>query len=369
MFIHLNLCILVWAERRILMLPVIDHILEYFSQDLGVDLGTVNTLIFVRGKGIVIREPSIVAWHKKTKKVVAIGTEAKKMLGRTPGSIETIRPLKSGMISDYDVTLAMLSFFVKKIHQKPGTRFSIPRPRMVIGIPTQASEVERKALLDVAYAVGSRRTFLIEEPLAAAIGAGLPIDEPVGSMIVDIGGGTSEIAVISLGGIVVGKSLKIAGDAMDKDIVNYVRIRYGLALGEKTAEEIKIALGSAYQMDTEKEMIVRGRDLEKGLPKSIKLTSPQVREALSTTFNTIVEAVKDTIEDAPPELVADIAERGIVLCGGGALIYGLAKLISAETKMAVSIAQGPLSCVVNGCSVLLTNHGLLNKVRISSSYS
>ena len=348
------------------MIPIIDHILEHFSLDLGIDLGTVNTLVSVSGKGIVIREPSIVAWHKKTKKVVAIGAEAKKMLGRTPGSIETVRPLKNGVISDYDVTLAMLSYFVKKVHSKPGTNFSIPRPKVVIGIPTEASEVERKAILDVAYAVGSRKTYLVEEPLAAAIGAGLPIDEPIGTMIVDIGGGTCEIAVISLGGIVVGKSLRIAGDAMDRDIINYVRIRHGLALGEKTAEDIKISLGSAYPMEVEKEMIVRGRDLEKGLPKSIKLTSPQVREALSSTLTTIVAAVKDTIEDAPPELVSDIAERGIVLCGGGALIWGLPKLISTETKMPVSVADGPLSCVVNGCCRLLASDELLNKVRISS---
>lgn len=347
------------------MIPILDHILGLFSQDLGVDLGTANTLIYVSGKGVVVREPSIVASHKKTKKVIAIGREAKNMIGRVPVSINTVRPLKEGVISDYDTTLAMLSYFVKKVHKKPGQRFNFPRPKIVIGVPSQVTQVERRALLDVARASGAREAYLVEEPMAAAIGAGLPVDAPVGSMVVDIGGGTCEIAVISLGGIVVGKSLKVAGDAMDADIVSYVRSRWGLALGEKTAEEVKLALGSAYVMPIEKQMVIRGRDLEKGLPKSVKLTSAQVREALAPTVNTIVEGIRDTLEDAPPELTADIAERGIVLCGGGALLYGLPKLISTETKMPVTVADEPLSCVVAGCAKLLDDKNLLLRVQIA----
>jgi len=330
-------------------------------------LGTVNTFIAVRGKGIVVREPSIVTLHKKTKKLLAIGGEAKKMLGKTPANLLIIRPLKDGVISDYDTTLAMLSHFVKKIHDVPGRKLSIPRPRIVIGIPSQCSEVERRALLDVAIASGAREAYLVEEPMVAAIGAGLPVSEPVGSMIVDIGGGTSEIAVISLSGIVVGRSLKLAGDAMDAEIISYLRSRYGLAIGEKTAEEVKIGLGSVLPMETEKEMVVRGRDLEKGLPKSIRLSSVQIREALAATINTIVGAIKDTVHDAPPELASDIAERGIVLAGGGAQLYGLPKLISAETKMPVSVADEPLSCVVKGCAILLENNELLKKVKIAKT--
>ena len=346
------------------MIPVVDHILGQFSRDLGVDLGTANTLIYVGGKGLVIREPSIVAQHKKTKQVIAIGENAKKMIGKTPLSIITVKPLKDGVISDYDTTLAMLSYFVKKVHRKPGVQFNFPRPKLVIGVPSQITEVERRAILDVASESGARVAYLVEEPMAAAIGAGIEVDEPVGSMIVDIGGGTSEIAIISLGGVVVGRSLKVAGDEMDRDIINYVRTRYGLALGEKSAEDVKLLLGSAYPMPVEKQMTVRGRDLEKGLPKSIRLNSTQIREALSPTISTIVDNIRDTINDAPPELAADVAERGIVICGGGALIYGLPKLISAETKMPVTVAVDPLSCVVLGCASLLKNNALLDRVKI-----
>lgn len=349
------------------MIPVFDSILGKFSQDLGIDLGTVNTLISIKGKGVVIREPSIVAQHKKTKRVVAIGTEAKKMLGRTPANIVTVRPMKAGVISDYDTTLAMLSHFVRKIHSTPGSSFALPRPKVIIGVPSQVTEVERRALVNVAEASGAREVYLVEEPIAAAIGAGLPIWEPVGNMIVDIGGGTCEIAVISLSGVVVGRSLKIGGDVMDGDIANYIRVRYGLAIGDKTAEEIKLALASAVVMKTEKEMIVRGRDLEKGLPKTIKVTSVQVREALTSTLQAICAAVCDTIHDAPPELASDISERGIVICGGGAQIYGLHRMISQETKMPVLIAEEPLSCVARGCTMLLSAHELLSKVKIAKS--
>ncbi len=344
------------------MIPVIDNILGYFSSDLGVDLGTANTLIHVAGKGIVIREPSIVALHKKTKKVIAIGTDARKMIGRTPISISTVRPLRDGVISDYDTTLAMLSYFVKKVHEKPGRKITIARPRIVLGIPSGVTEVERRALFDVAYEAGAREAYLIEEPMAAAIGAGINVEDAQGSMIVDIGGGTSDMAVISLGGIVSGKSLKVGGDAMDQDIINYVRFRYGLALGEKTAEDVKMLLGSAVSMQVEKQMMVRGRDLEKGLPKQVKLTSTQIREALAPTIRTIVEAVRDTLEDAPPELASDISQKGIVMCGGGSLIYGLPKLISQETKMPVTVAEDPLYSVVVGCAKVLGNKPLLNKI-------
>lgn len=348
------------------MIPVVDHILGHFSQDIAIDLGTVNTLIHVRGKGIVIREPSIVVCHKKTKKVLAIGSEARKMTGKIPFSLMTVRPLKDGVISDYDVTLSMLSSFVKKIHKSPGRKLSIPRPKAVLGVPTQASMVERRALLDCAYDAGCREAHLIEEPMAAALGVGLAVDEPVGSMIVDIGGGTCEIAVISLGGIVVGRSLKVAGDTMDEDIIGYVRSRYQVAIGEKTAEEIKIALGSAYPLGIEKEMVVRGRDLEKGLPKSIKINSLQVREALAGALNTIVAAIKDTLEEMPPELASDVAERGIVLSGGGALIVGLPKLVAGETKMPVSVAADSMNCVVHGCAVLLLRPDLFAKLKLRS---
>lgn len=349
------------------MIPIIDHILGHFSSDLAVDLGTANTLVYVYKKGIVVREPSIVAQHKKTKKVIAIGQKAKKMIGRTPLNIICVRPLKDGVISDYDTTLAMLSYFVKKVHARPGKKLSLPRPRIVVSLPSEASEVERRAMLDVALEAGAREAFLVEEPMAAAIGAGIAVDEPVGSMIVDIGGGTCETAVISLNGVVVGKSLKLAGDTMDADIIRYIRSRYGLSLGERSAEDVKMLLGSAYPMQVEKQMVVRGRDLEKGLPKSVKITSAQVREALSPTINTIVENIRTTIEDAPPELASDIAERGVVLCGGGALLFGLPKLISKETKMPVSVADEPLNCVVSGCAKLLEDKKLLNKVKIAKT--
>lgn len=348
------------------MIPVLDSILGRFSNDLGIDLGTVNTLIVVKGKGIAIREPSIVAAHKKSKKIVAFGVEAKKMLGRTPVNIEVVRPLRGGVISDYDTTLAMLSNFIDKIHDSWGKSLGVfSRPRVVIGVPSFVSEVERRALADVAAACGAREVLLVDEPIAAAIGAGINIMEAAGTMIVDIGGGTSEIAIISLGGIVVGKSLKVGGDAMDEDIIRYVRMRYSLSVGEATAEEIKLNLASAYPVKVEKEMIVRGRDLEKGLPKAVKINSVQVREALSATITSIIAAIRDVIHDAPPELANDISTRGIVLSGGGALISGMGKLISSETKLPVTIAEEPLSCVARGCAYLLEDSGLFSRLRVA----
>jgi rod shape-determining protein MreB and related proteins len=348
------------------MIPLVDKIFGRFSQDLAIDLGTANIFVYVKGKGIVIREPSIICRHKKNKNIIAIGTSAKKMLGRTPVSIEVLRPMHDGVISDFDITCAMLTHFVRQVHTKPGRRIILPRPRVVIGVPGDISKVEKMAVIDAAHKAGAREAHLVEEGLAAALGAGLPISESVGSMVVDIGGGTTEIAIISLGGVVSGKSLKIGGDAMDLDIINYIRTRYGLGIGERTAEDIKIALGSAYIGDVEKEMVVRGRDFERGLPKTIRVSSVAVREALAPSINKIVESITEAVEDAPPELASDIAERGIVLCGGGAQLSGLAKLVSKETKMSVSIADDPLLSVVAGVAKLLENPRLLKKVKIVS---
>lgn len=347
------------------MIPIIDHILGYFSEDLCIDLGTANTLVYVRGKGIVIREPSIVAQHTRTKKVLAIGREAKMMIGKTPKGIEAVRPLRDGVVCDFDSTLAMLTYFVRKVHEKPGSSFSIPRPKLIVGVPMQISEVEKRAVIDAAYASGVREVYLVEEPAASALGAGLPVGEAVGSMIVDIGGGTCEIAVLSLGGVVVGRSIRVSGDAMDASIISYIRSRYGLLIGERTAEEIKMLIGSAYPMVLEKETVVRGRDLESGLPISIKVNSVQIREALSSAINVILGAIKETIEDTPPELAADIAERGIMISGGGSFLAGLSRLISQETKMPVTVADDPLSSVVIGCAMLLEDEPLLRKLAIS----
>lgn len=339
---------------------------ELLSHDIGIDLGTVNTLVSVRGKGIIIREPSVVAIHKKSRQVMAIGTEAKRMVGRTPAAIEAIRPLRDGVISDFETTEAMLKHFIQRIHAHPGSRFpKIPRPRVVIGIPSGVTEVERRAVQDAAISAGAREAYLIEEPMADAIGANLRIEDPEGNFVVDIGGGTTEIAVISLGGMVLNRSLRVAGDEMDQDIINYMRMRYGLMIGERTAEDIKIELGSALPLKNEKESIVRGRELATGLPKSIKVSSSEIREALSGTLNQIIEAIQEVLEETPPELLSDILERGIMLTGGGALINGLDKKIADETKMPVFIAEDPLTTVVRGCTLLLDNIDLLKKVKVT----
>ncbi len=344
------------------------RIWSLFSHDIAIDLGTVNTLVAVRGKGIVIREPSVVAIHKKTKQVLAIGTEAKRMVGRTPAAIEAVRPLRDGVISDFDTTEAMLRHFIQKIHSNPksGLRLpKIPRPRVVIGIPSGVTEVESRAVQDAALSAGAREAFLIEEPMADAIGAGLRIEEPDGNLIVDIGGGTTEIAVISLGGMVLNRSLRVAGDEMDQDIINYMRMRYGMLIGERSAEEIKIELGSAYLLPKEKDSIVRGRELATGLPKSIKVSSGEIREALSGTVNQIINEIHEVLEETPPELLGDVLERGIIITGGGSLIRGLDKRISDETKMPVWIADDPLTTVVRGCAILLDNLDLLSRVKVS----
>lgn len=340
-----------------------------FSHDIGIDLGTVNTLVAVKNKGIVIREPSVVAIHKKTRQVLAIGTEAKRMIGRTPAVIEAVRPLRDGVISDFDTTEAMLRHFIQKVHTNPSSSVLrlplIPRPRVVIGIPSGVTEVERRAVQDAALSAGAREAFLIEEPMAAAIGANLKIEDPEGNIIVDIGGGTTEIAVISLGGMVLNRSLRVAGDELDQDIINYMRTRYGVLIGERTAEDIKIELGSAIPLKTEKESIVRGREIATGLPKSIKVSSSEIREALSGTIMQIISTVHEVLEETPPELLADILERGIVITGGGSLIRGLDKRLSDETKMPVLIAEDPLTTVVRGCAKLLDDLDLLAKVKVT----
>ena len=322
-----------------------------FSQDIGVDLGTANTLVFVKGKGIVIREPSVVAVDERTnpKTVVAVGADAKKMIGRTPGSITAVRPLKDGVIADFDMTSDMLKDFIKRAIS--GSIFN--RARVMICIPSGVTEVERRAVHDAAKSAGARYVSLIEEPMAAAIGAGLPVLDATGSMIVDIGGGTSEVAVISLGDIVTSKSVRVAGDTFDEAIISYVKRTFNLLIGERSAEDIKIKLGSAYPYEGEAAMEIKGRNLIDGLPKSVEITSEQVRQALADPVDQILDAIRYTLDRTPPELAADIIERGITLTGGGALLRGLDKLISSETGMPVNVAKNPIDCVVNGTGICL----------------
>ena len=337
-----------------------------FSKAIGIDLGTANTLVHVRGKGILLREPSVIALDTHSKKVLAVGEEAKRMLGRTPGSIVAIRPLKDGVIADFDQTQQMLQGFIKKV-VRHNAFFG---PRVVVGIPSGVTEVEWRAVKEATMKAGAAEAYTIEEPFAAAIGAGLPVSEPTGSMIVDIGGGTSEVAVISLGGIVTSRSIRVAGDEIDEAIVAYVRRVYNLLIGDRTAEEVKIEIGSAYPLEDEMTMEVRGRDLITGLPRSAVITSREIREAIHDPLMEIVEAVKLTLETTPPELAADIMERGIVLAGGGALLRGIDSLINAETAMQVHIAPDPLSCVVMGTAKALEEsetNPALKKALLSSS--
>lgn len=315
-----------------------------FSKEIGIDLGTANTLVFLKGKGIIAREPSVVAIDTKTDTVLAVGEQAKDMVGRTPGSIVAVRPLKDGVIADFDVTAAMLKYFIKKSVRS----LFFSKPKVVICIPSGVTEVERRAVEDTAKQAGAGIVQLIEEPMAAAIGAGLPVSEPTGSMVVDIGGGTSEVAVISLGDIVTATSERVAGDKFDEAIVSYVKRKYNLLIGERTAENVKIQIGSAVPYEDEGEMEIKGRNLLDGLPKNIKITAEEVREALSEPLDRIVNAVKLTLENTPPELSADIIDRGIMLTGGGALLRGIDKLISESTHIPVYIAQRPLDCVVDG---------------------
>jgi rod shape-determining protein MreB len=322
-----------------------------FSRDIGIDLGTANTLIYMKGKGIVLREPSVVAVDVKTDNVLAVGNEAKQMIGRTPGSIIAIRPLKDGVIADFDMTASMLKSFIHKVIG--GGAFS--KPRIIICIPSGVTEVEKRAVDEAAFQAGAKDTYLIEEPMAAAIGAGLPVDEATGSMVVDIGGGTTEVAVISLSGIVTSRSVRVAGDEFDDAIINYIKKKFNLLIGERTAEEIKINIGSAYAYPDEGEMEIKGRNLLDGLPSNIKITAEEVREALADSVASVIDAIRSTLERTPPELSADIIDRGIMLTGGGALLRGLDQLISNETGIPVNIAESPLDCVVDGTGKLLEN--------------
>jgi rod shape-determining protein MreB and related proteins len=345
---------------------VFDGLLGLFSRDIGIDLGTANTLVHVRGRGIVISEPSVVAKDARTGAILAIGAEAKRMVGRTPAGIIAIRPLKDGVISDFDITEQMLRYFIQKVHD----RFALfPRPRVVIGIPSGVTEVEKRAVQDAAVSAGARWARLVEEPMAAAIGAGLPVNEPSGSMIVDIGGGTTEVAVTSLGGIVVSRSIRVGGDEMDADIAAYARREFNLLMGERTAEDIKIAIGSAYPLDEEVSTYFRGRDLLTGLPRSIEVTSAQVREALEPAIQQIVDAVKDTIEETPPELIADVMDQGIYVAGGGALLKGLDTRLSEATQMAVHIADDPLTCVCRGTGRILEELILYDRALVTETYA
>ncbi len=327
-----------------------------FTQDIGIDLGTANTLVFVKGKGIVIREPSVVAVDQKSNppKVVAVGSEAKEMIGRTPGSIVAVRPLKDGVIADFEITAEMIAAFIKRTTK----RSPFARIRVLICIPSAVTEVERKAVYDAAKAANAKYVSLIEEPMAAAIGAGLPVGEATGSMVVDIGGGTAEVAVISLGGVVTSNSARVAGDNFDEAIIAYIKKKYNLLIGERTAEDIKIKIGSAYPYDGEGTINIKGRNLMDGLPKNVDITSEEIREALADSVSQIVDTVKATLEKTPPELAADIIDRGIMLTGGGALLRGLDKLISAETKIPVLVANNPLDCVVDGTGICLESDNL-----------
>lgn len=334
-----------------------------FSHDIGIDLGTANTLVYVKGRGIVINEPSVVAINQKTGQILAVGNEAKKMVGKTPAHIIASRPLMDGVISDFEVTEQMLRYFIEKVHHETFT--ILARPRVVVGIPSGVTEVEKKAVQDATLNAGARQAFLIEEPMAAAIGVRLPIQEAAGNMIVDIGGGTTEVAVISLGGIVASKSLRIAGDELNEDIVEYARDEFNLLLGEKTAEDIKIAIGSAYEVDEPLEVPMRGRDLVTGLPKEVVVSDSQIREALSHSVKTLVEAVKTTVEETPPELVADIMHRGIHLVGGGSLLRELDKLVAKETQMPTKVVDDPMTAVVRGTGIVLEDINALKEVLIS----
>jgi len=342
----------------------IDAFLGLFSLDIGIDLGTANTLVYVRGKGIVINEPSWVAIERGSRKVLAIGSEAKEMVGRTPANIVAIRPLRDGVISEFDVTEAMLDYFIKKAHSQLLLPF--PRPRVVVGIPSGVTEVEKRAVYDAAISAGAREAFLIEEPMAAAIGAGMPVTEARGSMVVDIGGGTTEVGVFCLGGIVVSRSLRIAGDEMDEDIMQYARQKYNLYIGERMAERTKITIGSAYPLPEEMTMILRGRNLVTGLPEAVEVSSIEIREALSGSVGIILDVIRDTLDETPPELVADLMETGICLAGGGSQLKGLDERISEESNMRAWVAQDSMTCVARGAGKVLESLDMLREVLVST---
>ncbi|MFH1841526.1 MAG: rod shape-determining protein [Candidatus Nealsonbacteria bacterium] len=345
---------------------MLDKFFSYFSQDIAIDLGTANSLVYVRGRGIVISEPSVVAINQKTGQVLAIGDEAKKMVGRTPAHIVATRPLVKGVISDFEVTEQMLKYFIEKVHQR---KFLLtPRPRAIIGIPCGVTEVEKKAVQDAAKSAGAREVYLIEQPMAAAIGARLAVQDPGGNFVVDIGGGTTEVAVISLGGLVLAKSLRIAGDKFNEDIIYYGQEEYKLLVGERTAEEIKIGIGSAYPLKEKKEMPMRGRNLVTGLPEEITVSDDDIRKALDKSVKQIVATIKSTVEETPPELLADIMMKGIYLAGGGALLKGLDTLITKETKIPAKIIDDPLTAVVRGAGMVLENLDDLKEVLVETEY-
>lgn len=333
-------------------------LLGYFSNDIGIDLGTANTLVYIKDRGIVLREPSVVAIQQGTNRVLAVGEEAKRMLGRTPGNIVAIRPMKAGVIADFEVTEAMLRYFIRKAHNRKW----VIRPRIIISVPSGITEVEKRAVKDSATHAGAREVYLIEEPMAAAIGVGLPVQEPAGNMIVDMGGGTTEVAIISLAGIVLSRSVRVGGDEMDEAIVQYLKRVYNLMIGERTAEEIKITIGSAYPLGEEMSMEVKGRDLVAGLPKTLTITSEEIREALQEPVSAIVEAIRITLERCPPELSSDLVDRGIVLAGGTSQLRGMDKLLAEQTGLPVHVAEDPLSAVAEGTGVVLHELNFLRKV-------
>jgi len=345
---------------------MLNNLFGIFSKDVGIDLGTANTLVYVKGQGIVVNEPSVVAINQKTGQILSIGHEAKKMVGRTPGHIIASRPLIAGVVSDFEVTEQMLKFFIDKVHRES---FSIlPRPRVVVGIASGVTEVERKAVEDATRNAGAREVYLIEEPMSAAIGIRLPVQEAAGNMVVDIGGGTTEVAVISLGGIVVSKSLRVAGDKLNEDIIQYARDEFNLLLGEKTAEDIKLAVGSACPLEETLKTTMRGRDLVTGLPKEVVIEDSQIRKALSRSIKTLVNGIKMAVEETPPELVADIMERGIFLVGGGSLLRELDQLVADQTEMPVKLVEDPLTAVVRGTGMVLEDVGALKDVLVSPQY-
>ena len=349
------------AKIREFLKRSINYILGLFSNDMGIDLGTATTLVYVKGEGVVLCEPSVVAIERGTSHVLAVGEEAKRMLGRTPGNIVAIRPMKDGVIADFEITEAMLRYFIKKVHH----RKVLVRPRIIIAVPSGITEVEKRAVKDSAERAGAREVFLIEEPIAAAIGVGLPIQEPIGNMIIDVGGGTTEMAVISLAGTVFSKSIRIGGDEMDEAIIEYLKKTYNLMVGERTAEDIKIKIGSAFPQEEELTLEVRGRDLVTGLPKAVTITSEEVRDALVEPLRAILEIAKISLERTPPELAADLIEHGIVMAGGGSLLRGLDKLISEETGLPVHIADDPVTAVVQGTGKVLSEIKYLKRVTVS----
>lgn len=339
---------------------IFDWLFGFFSSDLAIDLGTANTIVFLKGKGIVLREPSVVAVHTESKKVLAVGGEAKTMLGRTPGSITALRPMRDGVIANFEYTEAMIRHFIHKVHN----RKTLVMPRIIVAVPSGITQVEKRAVRDSAMSAGARQVYLIEEPMAAAIGVGLPIESASGNMILDIGGGTTEVAVISLSGVVYSKSVRIAGDEVDEAIINYLKRRYNLLIGERMAEYIKINVGSAYPLEEPETIEVKGRDLVAGIPKTIIINDEEVREAISEVVSIIVDTVKTALERTPPELAADIVDKGIVLAGGGALLKGLDQLLREETGLPITVAEDPLSAVANGTGRTLEELDLLKRVSI-----